>query len=93
MGSLQNQVRDFKGLAQKLLCYRYTIPQELLNDISILDGHSGNARSRIRKYPAFWRPSTRYLPPLASGQGWRCCRRAGKSRVIVWRRPRSGLGV
>jgi hypothetical protein len=24
---LQNQVRDFNGLARKLLCYRYTIPQ------------------------------------------------------------------
>src|SRR5258708_10749972 len=27
MGSLQNQVRDFTGLARKPLCYRYTIPQ------------------------------------------------------------------
>ena len=30
MGSLQNQVRDFKGLARKPLCYRYTIPHKKL---------------------------------------------------------------
>jgi hypothetical protein len=24
---LQNEVRDFNGLARKPLCYRYTIPQ------------------------------------------------------------------
>jgi len=24
---LQNQVRDFNGLARKPLCYRYTIPK------------------------------------------------------------------
>jgi hypothetical protein len=30
MGSLQNQVRDFKGLARKPLCYRYTIPHKQL---------------------------------------------------------------
>ena len=29
MGSLQNQVRDFNGLARKPLCYRYTIPQQI----------------------------------------------------------------
>jgi hypothetical protein len=27
---LQNQVRDFKGLARKPLCYRYTIPHKSL---------------------------------------------------------------
>ena len=26
---MQNQVRDFNGLARKPLCYRYTIPQNL----------------------------------------------------------------
>jgi hypothetical protein len=29
-GGLQNQVRDFNGLARKPLCYRYTIPQNIL---------------------------------------------------------------
>ena len=30
MLSLQNQVRDFNGLARKPLCYRYTIPHKPL---------------------------------------------------------------
>ena len=29
-------MRDFNGLARKPLCYRYTIPQSLLNDINML---------------------------------------------------------
>ena len=42
MGSLQNQVRDFKGLARKPLCYRYTIPQWNTEPIQLFTELSGS---------------------------------------------------
>jgi hypothetical protein len=39
---LQNQVRDFNGLARKPLCYRYTIPQLIYEQIQYLTELSGS---------------------------------------------------
>jgi hypothetical protein len=67
---LQNQVRDFNGLARKPLCYRYTIPQELLNDINGLDGWSAIACGGIGQITAsLVRRSTRLIRGLASAAG------------------------
>jgi hypothetical protein len=46
------------------LCYRYTIPQELLNDINELCGRLGNARGRIRSNPAHLAPFYPLPAPL-----------------------------
>src|SRR5829696_7349749 len=44
--------------------------------------------------PANWRPSTRYLPLLASASGWRCCRGARQIQGHLRRLRRSqGRGV